>query len=276
MVLPFVLAFILAFTDQRLVPNPDLPTRFIWFRNFVRMFDNEEFLGALWNNTYFVLLVTPIQTALALGMALAVNQKLKGVRLFRTIYFMPVATAMAVVAVIWTLLYMKDGGLINSIITTVSFGRIDPHDWLGESHLIMPAIMVLSIWQGAGYQMLIFLAGLQSIPIDLYESAMLDGANRWKQFRFITLPMLKNTMIFVIVTTTIFAFQLYAQIRIIKTGGSTAPIGDFRSMVYLIAEEGMSNQKIGYASAITVVFFLIVLVINQSQRIFMREERQIQ
>ena len=275
-VLPFVLAFALSFTDQRLVPNPNLETQFVGLRNYVRLFEDDYFLHALGNNFYFVAVVVPLQSVLALGLAVAVNQKLAAVRFFRTVYFTPVATTMAVVAVIWSLMYAPDAGLINRAVSTLSFGYIDAQDWLGNPHLVMPAVMLLSIWQGVGFQMLVFLAGLQDIPPDLYEAAMLDGATRWQQFRYITLPMLRNTTIFVLVTTTIYAFQLFTQVQVISTSGSVAPVDSFRTVVMLLVEEGFKSGKVGYASAISVVFFLLVLAISMSQRLFMREERQVQ
>jgi multiple sugar transport system permease protein len=275
LVVPFVLAFCLSFTDQRLVPNANLPTRFIGLRNYLRLVGNEEFLHALRNNFYFVLVVTPLQCALALLLAMAVNQKIAGTRVFRTIYFMPVATTMVVVAVIWALMYAPDDGLVNRLVGAITFGAVSPQNWLGDPTLVMPSVMVLSIWQGVGFQMLVFLAGLQGIPPDLYEAARLDGATRWQQLRFVTLPLLRNTTIFVLVTTTIYAFQLFTQVHVIANSGSVAPLDSFRTVVMLMVQEGFRNGRIGFASAISVVFFLIVLAISLTRRLF-REERQVE
>lgn len=276
LVLPFILALVLSFTDQRLVTNEDLGTDFVALRNYVRLFEDESFWAALCNNLNFVAVVAPLQSALALLLAVLVNQKLPGARFFRTVYFMPVATTMAVVAVIWSLLYAPDMGVINRFVSLVTFGAVGPQDWLRNPTLVMPAIMLLSIWQGVGFQMLVFLAGLQSIPIDLYEAAKLDGASLKQQFLYITLPMLKNTTIFVVITTTIYAFQLYTQAQIIASSGASAPIDSFRTMVMLMVHEGFRNGKIGYASAISVVFFLIVLAFSMLQRFLLREERVVQ
>ena len=276
LILPFVLAFVFSFTDQRLIGNDDLGTRFVGARNYLRLFDDDSFWAALRNNFFFVAVVTPVQSAIALGLALLVNQKLAGTRLFRTIYFMPVATTMAVVAVIWSLLYSPDGGVINRLVGALSFGAVGPQDWLRDPALVMPAVMVLSIWQGVGFQMLVFLAGLQSISGDLYEAATLDGATPWKQFRYVTLPLLKNTTIFVLITTTIYAFQLFTQVQIIAASGASAPIDSFRTMVMLMVHEGFRNGKIGYASALSVVFFAIVLAVSLVQRAVLREERVVQ
>jgi multiple sugar transport system permease protein len=217
--------------------------------------------------------VAPVQSAIALGLAVLVNKKLAGTRFFRTIYFMPVATTMAVVAVIWSLLYSPDAGVINRLVGALTFGLVGPQDWLRDPALVLPAVMVLSIWQGVGFQMLVFLAGLQSIPGDLYEASTLDGATPWRQFRYITLPLLKNTTIFVLVTTTIYAFQLFTQVQIIAASGASAPVDSFRTMVMLMVHEGFRNGKIGYASALSVVFFAIVLAVSLVQRLVLREER---
>jgi multiple sugar transport system permease protein len=275
LILPFALAFIFSFTDQRLIGNDELGTSFVGLRNYVRLFEDDSFWAALRNNFFFVGVVAPAQSLAALGLALLVNQKLAGTRFFRTIYFMPVATTMAVVAVVWSLLYSPDAGVINRLVGLLSFGAVAPQDWLRDPALVLPAVMVLSIWQGVGFQMLVFLAGLQSIPGDLYEAAELDGATPWKQFRYITLPMLKNTTIFVLVTTTIYAFQLFTQVQIIQASGASAPIDSFRTMVMLMVHEGFGNGKIGYASGISVVFFVIVLAVSLLQRVVLREERAV-
>lgn len=276
LVVPFALAFVFSFTDQRLIGNDDLGTSFVGARNYLRLFDDESFWAALKNNFFFVAVVAPVQSAIALGLALLVNQKLPGTKLFRTIYFMPVATTMAVVAVTWSLLYSPDAGVINRLVGALTFGAVGPQDWLRDPALVMPAVMVMSIWQGVGFQMLVFLAGLQSIPGDLYEAATLDGATPWKQFRYVTLPLLKNTTIFVLVTTTIYAFQLFTQVQIIAASGASAPVDSFRTMVMLMVHEGFRNGKIGYASALSVVFFAIVLAVSLVQRLVLREERVVQ
>ena len=275
LVLPFLMALGLSFTDQRLVSSDELSAQFVGLRNYRRLFEDDSFWAALRNNGLFVLVVTPVQTALALGLALLVNQKLAGARLFRSIYFMPVATTMAVVAVVWSLLYAPDAGVINRLVGLLSGGLIGPQDWLRDPTLVLPAVMLLSVWQGVGFQMLVFLAGLQSIPEDLYEAARLDGASPWQQFVHVTLPMLRNTSIFVLITTTIQAFQLYTQVQVLASSGSSAPVDSFRTLVMLMVHEGFRGGRVGHAAAISVVFFLIVLAISLLQRVVLREERVI-
>lgn len=271
LVIPFLMAIGLAFTDQRLIPNPNLPTQFVGLRNFTRMVQDGAFLRGLLNNFYFVAVVVPVQTSLALFLAILVNQKLRGMNVFRTIYFAPVVTSMVVVAIVWTFLYNQNG-LINTFIQAISFGNLGPYDWLRDTRLVFPAIMVLSIWQGAGFQMVIYLAGLQDIPSDLYEAAEVDGANRIQQFVYITLPQLRNTTIFVVLSTTILAFKLFDQVKVMTNGGPQN--ASMTTMLYVI-EQGWGQLRVGYASAVSVVFFLIVLLVSLLQRRYLREERQV-
>lgn len=273
LVVPFGMALGLSFTDQRLLENEDLPTQFVGARNYLRLFDDESFWAALRNNAFFVAVVVPVQSGLALALALLVNRPLAGSRLFRTVYFMPVAVTMSVVAVIWSMLYSPDAGVINRLVGVLSFGAIGPQDWLRDPALVMPAVMLLSVWQGVGFQMLVFLAGLQAIPKDLYEAASLEGASPGQQFRWITLPLLRNTTIFVLVTTTIYAFQLFTQVQIIASSGASAPVDSFRTVVMLLVHEGFREGKIGYAAALSVVFFVIVFAVSLVQRRLVREER---
>lgn len=274
LVLPFFMAFGLAFTDQRLVPNPRLPTRLVGMRNFARLVNDADFRQAILNNFYFVIVVVPIQTALALLLAIFVNQKIRFVNVFRTIYFSPVVVTMVVVSIIWKFMYNPGEGMINAFIHWISFGALGPYSWLDNPRLALPAIMVLSIWQGVGLQMIIYLAGLQEIPSSLYEAANIDGASKVQQFFYVTLPQLRNTTLFVVMTTTILAFQLFTQVYTMQ-GVAGHPQGTTRTMILYTFAKGFRQGKIGYASAITVIFFLIVLAASMIQRIFLREERQV-
>jgi multiple sugar transport system permease protein len=213
--------------------------------------------------------VVPVQTALALFLAILINQELKGMNLFRTVYFAPVVTAMTVVAIVWTFLYNPSQGLINAFLSAISFGKLGPYNWLMDTKLVFPAIMLLSIWQGVGFQMVIFLAGLQEIPAPLYEAAQVDGANRWKQFTNITLPQLRNTTIFVVLSTTIMAFKLFDQVQVMTSGGPQN--ASMTTMVYVV-EMGWGQLKVGYASAISIIFFIIVLIVSLIQQTLVREK----
>jgi multiple sugar transport system permease protein len=274
LIVPFLMAFGLAFTDQRLVPNPNLPTRIVGLRNFIRLAQDETFHRGLLNNFYFVIVVVPVQTSLALLLAVLINQKIKAITLFRTAYFSPVVVTMVVVSVIWFFLYNPGEGLINELVKTISFGRLGPYNWLSDTKLAFPAIMVLSIWQGVGFQMVIYLAGLQDIPEELYEAAQIDGANKIQQFFSVTLPQLRNTTIFVVLATTILAFKLFTQTWVMQ-GSAGKPQGTTMTTMMYVVGQGFKQGKIGYASAIAVVFFLIVLGVSLLQRAFLREERAV-
>ena len=230
------------------------------------------FWRGLINNFYFALVIVPLQSTFALLLALLVNQKLRGVNLFRALYFIPVVVPMVVVAVVWSFLYNPGVGTINALVEAISFGRIGPQNWLADSRLAFPSIMLLSIWQGVGFQMVIFLAGLQEIPAELYEAAEVDGCNGLQRFFFVTLPQLRNTTIFVVVATTILAFQLFTQVQVMTGGG---PSDATMTTVLHAVREGRYELHAGYASAITVMFFLIVLAVSIIQRIVVREERAI-
>jgi multiple sugar transport system permease protein len=269
LIIPFVLAIGMSFSNMRLIPNPNVPTRFVGLRNYIRLISDKAFLKGLLNNFYFVLVVVPVQTSFALGLALLINKELRGMNIYRTAYFSPVVTSMTVVSIVWTLLYNPGEGLINAFLKTISFGRIAPQSWLTNPKLVFPAIMLMSIWQGVGFQMVIFLAGLQEIPKPLYEAAEVDGANAWRKFVNITLPQLRNTTIFVVISTTILAFKLFDQVKVMTNGGPSN--ASMTTMLYAI-ETGWGRLQIGYASAITVVFFVIVLVVSLLQRFLTREK----
>jgi len=269
MILPFLMSFGLSFTNQRLLSR--YATEFIGWSNYERLFRDDLFFTGLKNNFVFAFIVVPIQTVLALGMAMVVNKHLKGVKIFRTAYFMPTVTTMVVVSVVWTFMYNPQG-LINNFMQAITFGNWETLDFLKNSQWAFPAIMLMSIWQGAGFQMLIFLAGLQEIPEILYEAATIDGANKWRKFWNITLPQLRNTTTFVLISTTILALRLFDQIKIMTNGG---PNDSTYTVILHLYNSGFSKQRVGYASAITVVFFLIVLAISIVQRMILREEREV-
>ena len=269
LIVPFIWAIWMSFTNMRLIPNPNVPTRFIGLQNYIRLFSDEVFFRGILNNFYFVIVVVPLQTAFALALAMLINQEIRGVNLFRTVYFSPVVTSMTVISIVWTLLYNPGEGLINAFLQAISFGALGPYDWLKSTQQAFPAIMLMSIWQGVGFQMVIFLAGLQEIPISLYEAAEVDGANGWQKFINITIPQLRNTLIFVMISTTILAFKLFDQVKVMTNGGPQN--STMTTMLYAI-QQGWAELRIGYASAITVIFFTIVLVISILQRFLIREK----
>jgi multiple sugar transport system permease protein len=230
------------------------------------------FWKALWNTLRFVLVIVPCQGGLALLLATLVNQKLRGSTFFRMIFFAPVVTSMSVIAIIWIFILNQNQGILNGFIDFISRGKISPIPWLTDLRFAPISIYIVSIWQSVGFQMIIFLAGLQEIPGTLYESAGMDGATKIQQFRLITLPMLKNTTIFVIISTTILAFRVFTQIDVMTKGG---PQESTMSLIYYIVQKGFREQRIGYASAMTFVFFSIVLLISLLQKLLMKSEKEI-
>ncbi len=267
MVLPFALAFYFSFTNERLI-SPR-PTEWVGLRNYVRIFEDPLFWKALGNNIAFSLVVVPLQTGFALLLATLVNQKLAGVPIFRTIFFMPVTVIMAAVSVIWIVL-LNPQGLINALMEIVTFGNFSP-DWLGDPVYALWAIILVSVWAGVGFQMVILLAALQDVPITLYEAARLDGAGRWGQFRHVTLPGIRNQLFFVVTITTILAFRLFDQVWIMpdRPGG---PLDATRTLMVDIVDTGVYTGNIGKGSALSVVFLVIVLTITVVQRRLIKQE----
>ena len=270
--LPFVLSVILSFTNLRL--GSPLPTEWVGLQQYRRVLQDPVFGRALLNNGLFALIVVPLQTALALGLALLINQPIKGIALFRTLFFMPVVFPMSLVAVVWTLIYAPDAnGFMNRILGILTLGLWQAKDFLHDPLLALPALMLLSIWQGVGFQMIIILSGLQAIPSTLYEAAAIDGSNRWDQFCHVTLPQLRNTLIFVMLVTSILAFRLFDQVEIMTQGG---PMQATTTVMYEAVKTAFKQQKMAKGAAMSVVFFLIVLVITVLQRKVVTEERAIE
>jgi len=267
LIVPVLLAFALSFTNARLIsPNPP---RFVGLDNFVRAFTQDPvFLRSVLNTFLFAIVVVPVQAGLGLLLAVLVNQKLRGVTFFRIVYFIPVVTSIVVVSILWKFMYQPTG-LINSFIDTVTFGALQGADWLNNPRTALPAIIVLSIWQAVGFHMLIWLSGLQTIPDELYEAARMDGADAWAQFRNVTWPGLRSTMIFVLVTITIAALGLFVQIDVMTQGG---PQDSTTTIVYHAVRKGYREQETGYGAAISLIFFVLVLVIALVQRFVTREK----
>jgi len=272
LVIPFFIAIYYSLTNARLVSGP-LHTNFVGLANYIHMLGDDSLHRALLNNSVFGIVMVPVQTGLALLLAILVNQKLRGMAVFRTIYFSPIVTPLVVVAVVWSFLYNPGQGLINEFIKAISFGHLGPYNWLSNPELALPAIILLSIWQGVGFQMVVYLAGLQGIPESLYEAARVDGAGPWSQFWHITLPQLRNTIIFVLIATTILSFKLYTQVEVMTQGG---PENATSTVVWYIVHQSIHNVQVGYASTVAVVFFLILLirVIPILRSVIMTEERE--
>lgn len=272
LLVPFVLAFVMSFTNYSF--NSPLLTRWIGIENYTRLFTHSVFLRALGNNLLFAAVVVPVQTALALALALLVNRPLKRMIFFRTAFFLPVIYPMALVAVVWELIFAPGAtGLMNHFLHWASFDSWNTEtDFLHNSKFAMPAIIVMSIWQGVGYQMIILLAGLQAIPHMLYEAAAIDRAGRWRQFWHITLPQLRNTLLFVVMITTILAFRLFDQIWILTQGG---PNHATTTLMYESFVASRERNQVSLGAAMAVVFFVIMMLIAFGQHWLMRQEREI-
>jgi multiple sugar transport system permease protein len=252
---PVAAAFLLSFTDFDIYSIGNLANaRVVGLRNYIQLFHNPEFWSAAGNTFYFALVGGPLTVAASLGAALLVNAKavrFKG--FFRTVYFVPFVTTLVAVAIVWRYLYHPRYGLLNYMLGWVG---VAPIDWLGDPRWAMPAIILLAVWKNFGYNMLIFIAGLQAVPDELYEAARIDGAGALRQFRSITLPMLAPTFFFVGVVTMIGYFQLFAEPYVMTQGG---PLKATTSLVLFMYTEGFRWWRMGNAAAIAFLLFVIIL-----------------
>lgn len=270
--LPFTIAVVISTTNLRL--GSPLPAQFVGLEQYRRILTDDVFLRALLNNSFFALVVVPLQTCLALALALLLNQGFRGMVLFRTLFFMPVVFPMSLVSVVWILIYEPGpDGMMNAVLGAMTLGHWQATDFLHDPFWALPAIMLTSIWQGVGFQMVVMLAGLQSIPEQLYEAARIDGAGRWDRFLHVTLPQMRNTIIFVLLVTSVLAFRLFDQVQIMTRGG---PENATATVIFESVRAAFERQQVGRGAAMTVIFFLVVLLITWCLRRLMRQEREIE
>lgn len=227
------------------------------------------FIRALINTTIFAIVIAPLQGGFALLLALMLNQALPFINVFRAIYFAPVVVSMVVVSILWSFIYDGQNGLLNSILGAITFGAFEPVDWLGNPSTALPAIIAMSVWQGVGFHMVIWLSGLQTIPFSLYEASGLDGANSWQQFRYVTWPGLRNTAVLILIVITIQATGLFTQIDVMTRGG---PLDSTQSVVFQAVQRGFEKQDIAGGSTISVILFFMVLLVSIVQRYVTREK----
>lgn len=253
---PALAAFLLSFTDFDIYSLGNFEyARFVGLKNYRQLLDDPLFWKSMANTFYYVLIGGPLSIAASLGTALLLNSKLMRFRsFFQTVYFAPVVTTLVAVAVVWRFLYHPRFGLLNY---ALSFFGIAPIDWLGDPVWAMPAIILMSIWKNFGYNMIIFVAGLQNIPTQLYEAARMDGANAWQQFKSITLPMLAPTTVFVSIIAMIGNFQLFTEPYVMTQGG---PVNSTLSIVLLMYQQGFRWWNLGYSAAIAFVLFGVILL----------------
>ena len=264
---PVTAGLVLSLTDFDIyaIASPDT-ARFVGLGNFAAVLTDPVFWIALRNTMFFVLVGGPVTVAVSLAAALLVNSRLaRAPAFFRSLYFVPVVTTLVAMAVVWRYLYHPRYGLLNHVLGFIGIG---PVDWLGDPHLAMPAIVILSVWKKFGYNMLILLAGLATIPEELYEAARLEGAGWWASFRNVTLPNLAPTFLFVCVMTMIEQFQLFAEPYVMTQGG---PLKSTTSIVLLMYEEGFRWWRMGHAAAIAFVLLAIMLAATMLQLRLQRE-----
>ncbi|MDW4512149.1 sugar ABC transporter permease [Priestia megaterium] len=264
LIIPAIMSVYYAFTDYYLL-TPDM-RKFVGLDNFINLFKDPIFLKSLANTLKFVVWVIPLQIGAALGLALLLNKQRKANTFFKVAYFSPVVMSLVVISVLWLYLLNPNEGIINNVLTY--FG-VSAQPFLTSPKQAMFTIVFVSAWQGAGFQMLIFLAGLQNIPGDVYEAAQLDGMNKWQRFIYITLPLLKPTSIFIFITTLIGAFKLLVQPMVMTQGG---PVNSTMTVVYYIYQTGFTDRMVGYASSIALLFGTIIGLVTLAQRKLVKEE----
>jgi multiple sugar transport system permease protein len=256
--LPVIGALLLSLTDYDVYALADLHNlRFVALGNYWALLHRPLFWAALGHTVYFVAVGVPLSMATSLGAALLLNSRLARFKgFFRTVLFAPVVTTVVAVAVIWRYLFNTKFGIVNVVLDHLG---VHPVDWLGNPHWAMPTIILFAVWKNFGYNMIIFLAGLQAIPVDLYEAARIDGASTWRQFRHITLPMLGPTLLMVGILTVSGYFQLFAEPYVITEGG---PLQSTESVLYLMYDEGFKWWNFGSASAVAFLLFLAMFAVT--------------
>ncbi|MCM3786416.1 sugar ABC transporter permease [Neobacillus mesonae] len=242
------------------------PPQWIGTENYNKLFNESLFWKSLWNTIYFAILFVPLQTVLALVLAVMLNQKLKGLKWFRMAHFIPVISSWTVILYVADAIFNPRFGFANSLL--VKWG-LTPQQWLNSENWVIPLLVIIAVWKGVGYIMVLFLAGLQNVPNELYEAAEMDGAGAIRKFRTITVPLISPTTFLVIILSTISTFQAFEQIYVMTGGGDIAAAGGPRNsslvlMLYLY-REGFSFLHMGYASAIAWVLFVILFSLTLVQ-----------
>ncbi len=258
--LPIVVSFFLSFTDWDALGAPNL----VGLRNFAQLAHDPTFFRALWNTIYYTVVSVPLGMILSLGLAMALNRSIPGVGFYRTLVLIPVISSTVATALLWGLMLDPYIGLANHLLRLLG---LPASGWLTDTKMAMPAIILMSVWKGLGYNMVLFLAGLQGIPPELREAARIDGASRWKEFVNITLPMLSPTTFFVLVISVISSFQVFDQTWVLTKGG---PQEATITLVYYVYQTGFQQLRMGYASAIAYVLFFMTLIVVMIQWITQR------
>ncbi len=262
---PVIGALVLAFTDWDSYSTP----KWIGVANFRRMWQDDNFWTALQNTCWYAAGHIPLTLAASLGLAVLLNRKLRGISALRTAFFFPYITSLVAVAVVWNMLLSPDTGPVNQFLRAV--GIAHPPGWTTSSDWALPALILTSVWRDMGYYMVLFLAGLQAVPAELYEAARVDGAGAWRRFWYVTLPCLRPTTFFVMVMLTISSFKVFDLVQVMTEGG---PGRSTLVLSQLIFREGITQGRFGYSSAISLALFAICLVITVVQFRFQRRSER--
>lgn len=249
---PILATLAISLTKWDLLTAP----QFVGLDNFAALVSDDRFLKAMRNTVFYTVVSVPLGMAIALGLAMALNQTIRGIAFIRTAYFLPVVTSTIAIALVWQWIYSSDAGLLNQAIGL--FG-IPSQRWLSDPVLVMPSIVAMSIWQGLGINVIIFLAGLQAIPTELLDAASVDGAGRWARTRHITLPLLTPSIFFTGILSLIGSFQVFDQIYVLAR---PKPTEATITIVYFIYENGFKFFKMGYATAASWILFIIVAALT--------------
>jgi multiple sugar transport system permease protein len=266
---PVFISFFWSFTQYDVVHSP----KFVGLENYKNiLFNDPLFWTSIRNTVIYVLGVVPIGICFSLLLAVAIDQKIKFKNFFKSIFFLPTVTAIVAVLVIWKWLYAGEKyGLINYFIMKFGF---QPIDWLASPTWLLPSIMIMSIWAGVGYNMIIFLAGLQTIPHVMYEAAEIDGAGFWKKFFHVTLPLLKPTIVFVTMMSFIFSFQVFEQVYIMTSGqgGIGGVLNSALTVVAYLYDRGFQKFQMGYASALAYIVFTMIFILTMINKRLMKSD----
>lgn len=258
---PIFKSFIMSLFEWNI--NPAIPNKFIGLANYFELFQDPKFYTSLKNTILYTVVTVPGQMILGFLVAILLNRKMKGQTLFRLLYYLPVVTSWVIVSILFQYLFAAQGGLVNFLLKDIL--HIIPKNiaWLSNPKTAMIPIYTLGIWKGIGWSMLIFLAGLQGIPKEIYEAASLDGANSWKKATKITIPLMVPTIVFELVMLTIGGFNVFLSVYVMTGGG---PMGSTEVLSSYMFKEAFDYFHFGYGAAISVIFFLIVFAISQLQR----------
>lgn len=253
--IPVIFSLVLAFMKWDSFGTPE----FVGLKNFSKMLNDDTFWISLKNTFLYTIGVVPLTLICSLGLAILLNKKIRGMKFFRTAFFFPYVTSLVAIAVVWNMLFHPTMGPINQFLRLFIE---NPPGWTSSSDWALTAIVIVSVWRGMGYYMILYLAGLQSVPKELYEAASMDGANKWKQFLNVTVPSLRPTTFFVTIMLVINCFKIFDLVQVMTAGG---PGRATNVLVYQIYNEAFVKFNFGYASAIAMVLFVIVLSITVIQ-----------